>query len=113
MNVKIGFAGDVFSVYDNTGIRHYAKGMLNGLIEEDVRVLLLLATRKLSREFEAVDTLIADYYNVGKIEKLDFLRNLRFFGRNVKLSVDLNNLVPDTYNFTRCTCAYGERFYFI
>lgn len=98
MNVKIGFAGDVFSVYNNTGIRHYAKGMLNGLIDEDVRVLLFLATRKLSREFEAVDTIIADYYNVGKIENLDYLLNSRFFFRNVKLSVDLNNLVDVLYS---------------
>jgi glycosyltransferase involved in cell wall biosynthesis len=98
MNFKIGFAGDVFSVYNNTGIRHYAKGMLDGLLEEDAKILLLLATRRLLREFEAVDTLIADYYNVGKIEKLDNLRNLRFFVRNIKLSGDFSDLVDVLYS---------------
>ena len=97
MDVKIGFAGDVFSVYDNTGIRHYAKEMLNGLIEEGANILLFLASSKFSREFEGINNVIADYCDVGKIENLAFLPNLRFFIRNLKLSVDLNSLVDVLY----------------
>lgn len=98
MKLKIGFLGDVFSVYDKTGIYHYARGMLQGLIEKRANILLFLSSRKVSREFEVTNTLIADYYHVGKIINLAFLPNLRFFIRNIKLTSDLNKLVDVVYS---------------
>jgi len=98
MKPKIGFLGDVFSVYDKTGIYQYARGMLRGLVERRANIVMFLSSAEVSREFEIANTLIADYCGVGKITNSAFLPNLLFFIRNVKLTRDLNKLVDVLYS---------------
>jgi len=98
MQLKIGFLGDVFSVYDKTGIYNYAKGMLRGLVERRANLILVLSSAEVSREFKIARILIADYYGVGKITNSSFAPNLLFFFRNVKLSSDLYKLVDVLYS---------------
>ena len=99
MRLKVGFLGDVFSVYDKTGIYRYAEGILQSLLESNVNLTLFLSSAVVSREFETANAIIADYYNVGKVlNKSAFLPNLLFFVRNLKLASDLNKLVDVAYS---------------
>lgn len=99
MTPRIGFLGDVFSVYEKTGMYKYAEGVLQGLLENKTELRLFLASSEVSPEFKKIDTIIADYCNVGRVlNDTSFAQNLPFFARNLKLSSDLNKLVDVVYS---------------
>ena len=98
-NLRVAFLGDVFSLYEKAGIYRYADQILQGLLESNVDLTLFLSSARVSKEFERANTVIADYYNVGKVlNKSAFLPNLLFFIRNLKLASDLNKLVDVAYS---------------
>jgi len=98
MKLRVGFLGDVFSVYERSGIYRYAEGILEGLLQSETELILFLSSAKMTK-FRMKNIVIADQFNVGKIQdKSNFLPNLAFFARNLKLSSDLNKMVDVVYS---------------
>jgi glycosyltransferase involved in cell wall biosynthesis len=94
----VGFLGDVFSAYDKSGIYHYAEAILDGLVQNDSDTLLFVPSNVDSIKLENVKTEVADYFGVSKAKNNAVLQNLRYFPRNLKLSVDLNREADVVYS---------------
>jgi len=98
LTLKIGFLGDMFSVYEKMGIFQYAQKILQGLHEKKSDVTLFMSSTDYPSELQKMNTVIADYFNVGKIKNTSSLQNFAFFIRNLKLTSDLHKHVNVVYS---------------
>jgi len=96
--LRVGFLGDVFSVYEKSGIYHYAEAILSGLVQKGSNILLFVPSTVDAIKLENVETKVADYFGVSRVKSKAILPNLRYCPRNLKLSVDLNREVDVVYS---------------
>jgi len=96
--LKIGVLGDIFLLYEKAGIFHYGQKILEGLHEIKSDITLFSPSTDCPSELKKVNTVIADYFNVGKIKNTASIQNFPFFTRNLKLTSDIHKQVDVLYS---------------